>query len=106
MNIEIKHPGEKSSDNSYSIVKKETEISNNGHDAAVLIDENPETDSNLYVNVYNDNILVYTGSINCFFEDNQYDEDVIFYCKDLTDGNTDVVEFLEFSGHWKVEKIS
>jgi|GEM_PF-2636800 len=54
------------------------------------------------IRVFNDGKEVFTGPISEFLEDNDHDEWLTKECEKLN--STDVVEFREISGDWRIIK--
>lgn len=55
------------------------------------------------IRVYNDNALVFSGTLEKFLEDNQYDPDVVEECKQLQYKDVITMNFFH-SGEWRIEK--
>jgi hypothetical protein len=67
--------------------------------------ENMKGVETMLINVYNNNNLVFTGTLDKFLSDNQEDEFLITECQKLN--NSNVIEFKHFhSGDWKAELIT
>lgn len=54
------------------------------------------------IKVYNNDDLVFQGSLEQFLEDNQFDEWLVEECAKLQ--NQNIVEFSYFNGEWRIER--
>lgn len=57
----------------------------------------------IHVKVYNNNKLVFTGTLLGFLEDNQFDEELLEICKGLLTNSE--VNFSYFSGEWRIRRL-